>query len=228
MGSKRLFEQTTDGGVHWLGVSDAGINFAPPADSTFEHVHFSDSLHGIVVGEVAGQSDSQLPDWMDPQTARYRATDGSVFAGSTTDGGRTWNWGTVASHQKLMIAAFPAADHGWLVFAPDSPDQLESKVTKRNWIDRKSTTVYHLDAARISDLDVSGDRFLVVAAVQMAGKLSNTPVPGKVRILTGDGFSTLRDEAVDYRAVARRIILGGISSGWFAATDTGMILRRKR
>jgi hypothetical protein len=33
---------------------------------------------------------------------------------------------------------------------------------------------------------------------------------------------------VDYRAVARNITLANTPAEWFAATDTGMILRRQR
>jgi hypothetical protein len=67
-----------------------------------------------------------------------------------------------------------------------------------------------------------------VAAVQVSGKLLDTPMPGRVRIFIGNDFSTLHEETVDYRAVARRITLASAGSEWFAATDTGMILRRTR
>ncbi|MGA2182716.1 MAG: YCF48-related protein [Bryobacteraceae bacterium] len=229
VGGKRVFEETSDGGSRWVGVPDAAKLAGAPSDVTFEYVHFSDPLHGTVVAEVAGRPDHSPPAWVDPEMARYRPPpSGGVSAGQTVDGGRTWTWGSVGLYQSLITAAFPAADHGWLVFAPDSPTQVYSEVTERNWSAWTSTTLFHLDGARISDMDTGPDGSLVVAAVQVPGKLAETPVPGKVRILSGDGFSTLREESVDYRAVARRIMLAHAGSEWFAATDTGMILRRKR
>ncbi len=54
----------------------------------------------------------------------------------------------------------------------------------------------------------------------------DSPLPGKVRIFTGADFASLREEPVDYRAVARRTMLANAGVEWFAATDTGMILHR--
>jgi photosystem II stability/assembly factor-like uncharacterized protein len=229
VGSGRVFEETSDGGTRWVGVPDAAKLPGSPADITLEYVHFSNPLQGTVVGEVAGRSDRSSPAWVNPDRARYPPPpDGGVIGGQTVDGGRTWTWGSVGLYQRLAATAFPTADHGWLVFGADSPTQGYSEVTERNWSAAKSTTLYRLDGARISGLDTGPDGSLVLAAVQVQGKLADTPVPGKVRIFTGDAFSTLREETVDYRAVARRIVLARAGSAWFAATDTGMILRRQR
>jgi hypothetical protein len=228
-GRKRLFEQTSDGGAHWTGVPDAAKVPGLPADITFENIHFTDPLRGAVVGEVGSHADRSAPDWVDPAAAKYRAPpEGGVFACQTVDEGRAWSCGPVGLHRSLMAAAFPTADRGWLVFEPDPPTQVFSEVTARNWSAQTSTTVYHLDGARISDMDLGPDGAIMVAAVQVPGKLADTPVPGKVRFLTGNDFSTLQEETVDYRAVARRITLARAGSEWFAATDTGIILHRKR
>jgi len=47
-------------------------------------------------------------------------------------------------------------------------------------------------------------------------------------MFTGGDFASLQEEPVDYRAVARRIMLANAGSEWFAATDTGMILHRRK
>jgi hypothetical protein len=229
VGSGRVLERTSDGGSHWTPAADAAKVAALPAEVTFEYVHFSDPLRGSTVGEVTWRGERPPPAWLEPDKARYRPPpDGGVFAGKTVDGGRTWTWSPVGLHQSLLTVAFPAADYGWLVFAPDSPTQVYSEVTERSWSAWKSTTRFHLDGARISDLATGPDGLLLVlAAVQVPGKLADTPVPGKVRIFTGDDFPALREETVDYRAVAGRIMLARAGAEWFAATDTGMILRRK-
>jgi photosystem II stability/assembly factor-like uncharacterized protein len=228
VGRRRVFEDTSDGGSHWAVVPDIAA-VLPAADTTFEYVHFNDPFHGTVVGEVAGLPDRSPPVWMDPESARYQPPPaGGVFGGQTVDGGRTWTWHVAGLHQTLLTAAFPAADHGWLVFGPDSPTQVFSEVTARNWSAWESTILYRLNGARITSLGTGPDGSLAVAAVQIPGKLADTPVPGKVRIFSGSDFLTLREENVDYRAVARRIMLASAGAEWFAATDTGMILRRSR
>lgn len=229
IGRKRLFEQTSDGGSRWTGVPDAASLSSLPAVIMFECIHFTDALRGAVVGEIAGRAQSSSPDWVDPDAAKYRPPpEGGVFVCQTVNGGRTWACDPVAPHQTLIAAAFPGPDYGWLVFAPDSPTQVFSEVTARNWSARKSTTIYHLDGVRISDLDAGPDGSIMIAAIQVPGKLADTPVPGKLRFLTGNDFSTLHDESVDYRAVARGIKLANAGPEWFAATDTGIILHRKQ
>jgi photosystem II stability/assembly factor-like uncharacterized protein len=230
VGQRRQFEETSDGGAHWTAVPRVADDLArPPANIVFEYVHFSDSLHGVVVGEVSWTPDSFPPAWVDPQTAQFRPPpDGGVSGCQTADGGRTWACGSVGLHQSLMAVAFPDADRGWLVFAPAKPTDVYTEVTERNWSAWKSIRLYHVDGARISDLSTGPGGRPVVAAVQVSGKLLDTPMPGRVRIFIGNDFSTLHEETVDYRAVARRITLASAGSEWFAATDTGMILRRTR
>ncbi|MCL6508106.1 MAG: hypothetical protein K6T59_13900, partial [Bryobacteraceae bacterium] len=65
-----------------------------------------------------------------------------------------------------------------------------------------------------------------LAAVEPAGKLRRSPVPGRLHILRSDDLTTWSEMPVDYRAVARRAVLAaaGRKDIW-VATDTGMILR---
>ena len=228
VGDKRQFEQTADGGAHWSALPDvANAVAASPAPIAFEYVHFSDPRHGVAIAEAGGRPDRGLPVWMDPDSAQYRrAPEGGVCACQSSDGGHSWTCGSVGLYRKLITAAFPAANRGWLVFEPESPSKLFSEVIERNWSAWQSTTVWHLDGASILDLSAGADGLLAIAAVQIQGKLIDSPLPGKVRIFSGGDFASLREEPVDYRAVARRIMLANAGSEWFAATDTGMILHR--
>jgi hypothetical protein len=65
----------------------------------------------------------------------------------------------------------------------------------------------------------------VLAAVEPPGKLSSAPIPGRVKFLTSSNLSSWSEMDVDYRAVARSLVLAGPDAGHlWAATDTGMIL----
>jgi hypothetical protein len=70
------------------------------------------------------------------------------------------------------------------------------------------------------------DGAVFLAGTEQAGSLQSLPVPRKVKILrTGDGQS-FHEMAVDYRATARRVRLASAGpEEWWAATDTGMILK---
>jgi len=229
VGMRRTFRRTSDGGEHWEDVRDAERIPGLENQITFEYVNFSDAWHGTVLGEKTSGGDA-TPAWVDPEQwhpSPVSMADGGVFAGITVDGGRTWTWDVVGLHQTLLAVSFPAADHGWLVFGPAFPTDLVSDVVARDWSAWKSTELFHLDHARIADLDKSPAAGVALAAVHVPGKLAETPVPGRVRLFTGKDLSDLHEETVDYRAVARAVTLASTPSAWFAATDTGMILRRR-
>jgi hypothetical protein len=70
------------------------------------------------------------------------------------------------------------------------------------------------------------DGSAILAAVEPPGRLRSAPIPGKVKLLTSTDLKTWTEMAVDYRAVARRLVLAGPDrEHLWAATDTGMILR---
>jgi len=197
-----------------------------PMELSFEYIHFHGPLDGEVVGEASGPEDRAPPDWMNPEMARFRTPPrGGVYAGRTSDGGRTWMLKTIDPRRRLAVAAFPGPGRDWFVFVPP-PTELHSEITERDWNSGASSALCRLEDARIGDIKTGGDASVVVAAVEVAGRLADTPVPGKVRILHGADLSELHEETVDYRAVARRIVLSNAGKRWFAATDTGIILRR--
>ena len=227
IGRSRLLESTADGGAHWIPVPDIARYANFPADLSFEFIHFDDPLHGAVVGEAAAPPERAPPDWMNPGMARFRTPPrAGVFGGTTADGGRTWALRSIESRRSLIAVAFPSPVRLWLVFAPLSTE-LNSEVVEDRSDGPGLATVYRMSGARIAGVNVAARGEIVVAAVELSGRLADTPVPGKVRFLAGSSFSGLKEESADYRAVARRITLAPADGQWFAATDTGMILHRR-
>ena len=225
-GNKRLFETTSDGGAHWKPEPQVAQYAGFPADLSFEYIHFHGALDGEVIGEANGPDDRSLPDWMDPEMARYRTPPrGGVYAGRTRDGGRTWTPKTIDPRRRLAVAAFPSPGRDWFVFVAP-PTELHSEITQRDWKTGENTALCRVDDLKIGDIETGGDASVVVAGIGVAGRLADTPVPGRVRILEGPSLSELHEETVDYRAVARRIVLARAGTRWLAATDTGIILRR--
>jgi hypothetical protein len=64
------------------------------------------------------------------------------------------------------------------------------------------------------------------AGFQPSGLIAYSPVPEPVKILHSNNLTTWTDMPVDYRAVARRVILAAVDATHvWVATDTGMILK---
>ena len=58
--------------------------------------------------------------------------------------------------------------------------------------------------------------------------MNTAALPGKVKILESGDFETWTDMPVDYKALARSVVIAGPDpEHMWAATDTGMILHLK-
>ena len=86
----------------------------------------------------------------------------------------------------------------------------------------------------VSPRPTAGDRYgsisrakALLAAVEVNGQLKDLPIPGKLVMLESEDLENWREMSVDYRAVARRAMISGPDPKHvWAATDTGMILKR--
>ena len=104
-----------------------------------------------------------------------------------------------------------------------------SEVYSLNLITGRSESVFKQKDRRVTDaISFPGPRAFL-AAVEPSGRLHSSPIPGKVKILTSANLKDWTEMNVDYRAVARSLVLAGPDAGHlWAATDTGMILRLSR
>ena len=65
-----------------------------------------------------------------------------------------------------------------------------------------------------------------LASVELLGKSSQIPIPGKLKMLHSRTMETWLEIPVDYRAVATRpVISAADATHIWVATDTGMILK---
>ena len=95
-----------------------------------------------------------------------------------------------------------------------------------NWKTGGLKRIYREKNRKITDIAIGGPNGPVyLAAVEHFGKVP-LPIPRKVIIITSPNVDRWTEMPVDYRAVARRVILAsaGEKDLW-AATDTGMILK---
>jgi len=117
---------------------------------------------------------------------------------------------------------------GWGLGLIEFSDAFDwpSEVMGLNWKTGGLKRIYREKNRKISDIAIGGPNGPVyLAAVEHFGKVP-LPIPRKVIIITSPNVDRWTEMPVDYRAVARRVILAsaGEKDLW-AATDTGMILK---
>jgi hypothetical protein len=222
---KSVFE-TSDGGRTWKPVEEAAKPSGNPEFTAYTQITFADETRGIIAGASIPprRNGPRYPAWMAPdQAAKLRETPKLTLTLETRDA-KTWIYATapllgfVSSIRLTPIG-------GLSVFTFEDSFEFPSEVY---YLDLKSGVpmpVFHDAARRVTDAMLFDGPQAFLAAVEPPGKLSSAPIPGKVKMLTSSDMSTWSEMNVDYRAVARAVMLAGPDAGHlWAATDTGMIL----
>jgi hypothetical protein len=94
--------------------------------------------------------------------------------------------------------------------------------------DGNTGSVFRDKSPRVIDAQLYPGPHVYLAGVEPTGKMNSAALPGKVKILKSDDFKTWTDMPVDYKAVARSVVMAGPDPAHvWVATDTGMILHLK-
>ena len=135
---------------------------------------------------------------------------------------------TTAPLMGNLMSVKMAGNIGLAVFGFEESFTWPSEVYKLDMNVNKSSRVFREMNRRVLDCAMFPGR-AYLAAVEPPGKLNSLPIPGKVKILTSLDFETWTEMDVDYKAVARSLVLAGPDADHqWAATDTGMILHLVR
>lgn len=232
VGLQKSVHETRDGGRTWKPVAEAAQPNANPAFSIYSRIAFADERRGLIAGGYApprprgASEEDDVPDWMNPErTLARRERPLLAMELGTRDSGATWTPSTAPVIGS--IAALRLAGRGGLaVFAYADSFEWPSEVYRLDLSTGKSASVFKQKDRRVTDAAIFPDGPAFLAAVEPPGRLRSAPVPGKVRILTSEDLTGWTEMSVDYRAVARSLVLAGPdSTHLWAATDTGMILR---
>jgi hypothetical protein len=173
--------------------------------------------------EDAGQL--PLPAWIDPERAmQRRQVPTLMLLLQTATGGAQWKSST-APLFGFVASLRLAGNDGLAVFAYSDAFEWPSEVYRIDLGTGKSESVFRDKSRRVTDAALFPDRRAFLAAVELPGRLHTTPVPGKVKILSRTGSADWSEMNVDYKAVARSLVMAGPDGDHlWAATDTGMIL----
>jgi hypothetical protein len=221
--------RSEDGGKQWKDV-DLGALPYPKDQISFEWVRFADAKSGFVAGSAYpyGERRSLRPDWMDPERARRFHSPPTVsFAVTTSDGGATWHAGKPFSNYGVLLHYQPIAG-GLAVTLLQFDDGAEwpSQVGLADPAAGTSFILFRRKDRVIKDvLPLDGGGYLI-AAIEPPGLSTSLPIPGKIKMIRGNGGNSWKEIPADYRAVARDLTLAShASTDFWVATDTGMILK---
>jgi hypothetical protein len=231
VGTRKQIYETRNGGADWTKLAAVAQIESTLEYTTFSVIEFANKDLGLIAGWSKSPrrfEQQRLPDWVDPESASIRRERPHLaITLETRDGGKTWTPSTASTFgQTTTIRISPA---GWSLALIEFTDAFEwpSEVYFTDWkTNRKPMRVHRVKDRKVTDITIAAPTGpIYMGAVEHFGKLQ-LPIPGKVKILKSQNAVDWTEMQVDYRAVARRVILAtaGPDHVW-AATDTGMILK---
>lgn len=224
VGLNKSVWDTRDGGKTWKPVAAAKKPDANEEFTSYDLIQFVTPKRALIVGGFTPPLRGMVPVWADPERARRERPTLTLML-ETSDAGETWEAATAPLFGRVTQSRFASDGTRLLVLRFNEVFDWPSEVY-RALPGRKQERAFREKNQLVTDaLPVSKD-YALLAAVEVPGMLNSLPVPGKVRILESRDLSNWVPRRVDYRAVARRVILKGSPEfGFWAATDQGMILK---
>jgi hypothetical protein len=149
----------------------------------------------------------------------------SVFL-DTKDGGQTWVSQSASLFGEITRFRFAKSGKGLGLLEYENFFEWPSEVLRLDLTTGKNFRSLRRKDRAITDVALLDNGTGFAAGFQPSGLISYSPVPGPVKVLRSLDLMTWTDIPVDYRAVARRVMLAAVDAThvWMA-TDTGMILR---
>jgi len=225
---KKVYE-TTDGGKQWNAVEAAAQPESNPDQTVYNWIDFAGSGSGIITGwnQPPGSSLMRLPEWMNPSAARTRRETPrvSIFL-QTRDGGKTWDASTGSLFGHVTCVRLSPAGFGLGLIEFTSAFDWPSEVFRIDSTTGASERAYREKNRLVTDIALPPTGPAYLAGIEKLDRLSDSPVPGKLKVLRSDDFANWQEMDVDYRATAHRAMLSAVDDrNIWVATDTGMILK---
>jgi Photosynthesis system II assembly factor YCF48 len=229
IGYQKTVLETRDGGRTWAPVEEAGKPTGNPAFTTYTHIVF-DGLHGLIAGasNPPRLGESPLPSWLTPEeSAKQRERPTLIPLLETIDGGAHWRSSTAPLLGRVSSLKISGRS-GLTVWEYADSFEWPGEVYRLNLTTGASESSFRAKNRRVTDAALFPTAAFL-AAVEPAGRLNSSPVPGKVKFLESRDLESWTEMRTDYKAVASMVTLAGPDADHqWAATDTGMILHLSR
>jgi hypothetical protein len=227
-GRGKAFYHTADGGESWTPAPESLALALKSPETYLRSMAMLPSGAGLIAGDSTARSPAGgvVPDWMAPQQAAQRAVvPGTALLYETHDHGKSWASSASSTFGTLRrvrlgagrpVAVFQYGEgFGW-------PAELYEFDPQRNEIH----TLLRRKELVIADVLPLAGGGLLVAGSQPAGRLRNSPVPSKIRVLWTPDRTKWYEMKVDYRATGHEATFAASADGtlWLA-TDEGAVVR---
>ncbi len=215
-GLRKQAWETSDGGRTWTLIPAAREAKGNPERVVFGWITFVTPATGIISGwNVPKESDSFVFDDL------LLPTLGLTL--ETRDGGASWSPQAVSMFGRITRVRTRDGAIGLGLVEYSRVFPVPSEVVSLNFRTGKNSPLYKDSGMRVTDLGFAAKNTFL-AGVEHGGRLAEAPVPRKVRVLASEKWDRWTEMTVDYRAVARKVILATSQGSAWLATDTGMIL----
>jgi photosystem II stability/assembly factor-like uncharacterized protein len=223
IGARKTVIETTDGGKTWnpvKAVQDLDMN---TDRTTFHAIEFVTPKIGIIAGKSSRPRDRRVPLWLEtePETRRERPT--LSVSMETKDAGQTWSVSKVSMFGRISRIRVGKNGRGLALVEFDDYFEFPSELYLLDSGQPANNRALRRKDLALTDILFSDKAY--AAGFEPSGGIFRTPIPGKVRIVSSSNLTNWVESNVDYRAVARRVMLAGAGGNAWAATDTGMILK---
>lgn len=230
VGIKRAAWITRDGGDSWAKIAEAEKVATQRERTVLSAVDMLGGKLGLIAGWSAPRRlwENPLPPWLDPESAveKWQAPGVSVLL-ETKTGGELWQPSAASLFGRVIEVQLSEQGFALGLITYDESFKYPSEVLLINLRDGKSAATLRDPKVRTTSMGMTRRRWPVYAAgIEQQGLLTSPTLPGKVTVARSMDNVTWTKMAVDYRAVAARVVLAVVDEGTaFAATENGMILK---
>jgi Photosynthesis system II assembly factor YCF48 len=227
VGEQKKVYETTDGGKAWTELPAAAQPESTPELTVYNWIDFAGVSAGIITGWNQPPSKSLLPDWMSPTSQRSRKETPrvSIFL-QTKDGGKTWDASTGSLFGHVTCVRLALSGYGLGVIEFSDSFEWPSEVFRIDWNTAKSDRVFREKNQLITDVALPPASPAYIAGIEKQDRLTDSPVPGKLKVWRSDDLDNWQPMEVDYRATAHKAMISAVdAANVWVATDTGTILK---
>jgi hypothetical protein len=226
IGRQKTMLETSNGGKTWSPVKAAEALDMDADRTAFTAMEFPTPKVGMVTGRSNRPRRAEVPLWLDTEPERRRERPTLSVVLETKDGGATWLTNKVSMFGRISKIRMAPNRPGLALLEFDDYFDYPSELFSLDTRSGKNERVLRRKDLAITDIafsPVNGGTYYA-AAFSPEGSIFRTPVPGRVRVVRSTDANVWVESPVDYRAVARRVMLAENGGRLWLATDTGMIL----
>jgi hypothetical protein len=232
VGALKSVYETSDGGKRWTKLEAAATPPGNPEYTAYRSIAFANAKAGIIAGasRPPRRAESPLPDWMEPESQRFRRQwPALTILLQTVDGGEHWRADSMSMFGTVTHLSLAEDRRGLALIEFFDSFDFPSEVHLLDLATGANAIAFRRKDRAVTDVALLPRGPAYLAAIEPSGSMPHSPVPGKLKMLRSDDMQLWQEMDVDYRATATRAILAtaGPERAW-VATDTGMILRLTR